>query len=105
VEKAVDQGIEVKYIFFPRQGLGSESFKKMVSVWCSKDRYKAFSAANKGEKIPDKECATNPVNTHYDFASKFGIQGTPSIILENGRMIPGYLPAEELIKLATANKS
>ena len=28
-------GIAVEYLFFPRMGLGCESFNKMVSVWCA----------------------------------------------------------------------
>ena len=39
------QGIAVEYLAFPRMGLGSEDFKKMVSVWCAADRSKALTDA------------------------------------------------------------
>ena len=39
------QGIAVQYLAFPRMGLGSDDYKKMVSVWCAPDRRKALTDA------------------------------------------------------------
>ena len=45
----------------------------------------------------------SPVEAQYQLGISFGITGTPNIILENGQMIGGYVPAEELIKLINSN--
>ena len=36
------------------------------------------------------------VAVHYELAKAFGGQGTPLMILEDGTMIVGYLPAKAL---------
>ena len=36
------QGVKVRYLFFPRAGIGSESYKRAVAVWCASDRAKAI---------------------------------------------------------------
>ena len=32
-----------------------------------------------------------------ELARKLGVQGTPAIILENGDMLPGYVPVNKLV--------
>ena len=37
------KGISVRYLAFPRSGIGNDSYNKMVSAWCSKDRNQSLS--------------------------------------------------------------
>ena len=90
-----EQGIRVRYMFFPRSGPGSESFQKAIWVWCAEDRQKAMTAAKSGEDIEHREC-DNPVLDHYSLGRQMGVCGTPALVLESGRMVPGYVPAERL---------
>ncbi len=99
VEKAVSSGLEVRYLFFPRAGVGSDSYKKSVSVWCAKDHNKAFSMANNGETIPDRTCRHDPVESQFNFGKKIGINATPTIVLKNGTIVPGYMTSDALISL------
>ena len=99
IEKAVLAGLEVRYLFFPRAGLDSDSYKKAVSVWCSKDRKKAFALATEGQDPQVSECKNNPVKEQWNFARKIGIQATPSILLMDGSLIPGYMESDALIKM------
>ena len=94
------QGIEVRYLAFPREGLSSATHDKMVSVWCAKDRPQAFSDAKAGKKIATARC-TNPVAKEYALGLELGVQGTPAIILADGRLIPGMVPIENLVALVT----
>jgi thiol:disulfide interchange protein DsbC len=93
-----DLGIEVQYLFFPRGGLNSASAQTAQSVYCAKDQQQAMSAAQAGQAIPIAHCP-NPVESHYQLGLKLGVGavGTPSIVLDNGQLIPGYLPAPELL--------
>lgn len=93
-----DAGVNVRYIAYPRAGLGSPSYFKAVSVWCAKDQQKAMDNAMAGIKPDDKQCA-NPVNQHLKYAEKFEVNGTPNIILENGELLPGYVPAKKLLAI------
>lgn len=89
------EGIKVRYLFYPRAGVGSPSFDKAVSVWCAEDRRAALTDAKAGKSVPDKKC-DNPVKQHLEMGEEMGVSGTPAIVLENGEMIPGYVPPKRL---------
>lgn len=92
------EGITVRYLAFPRQGLNSQAEKDMTSVWCSTNRNEAFDKAMNGDAVPAASCNTD-ISKHYALGVQYGIQGTPAILLENGMMIPGYQSPKELSTL------
>ena len=89
-------GLRVRYLFYPRSGPHTESWDKAVEVWCSPKRNEALTRAKRGEKLHVKACAKAPVERHYELAQSFAIRGTPAIILENGELLPGYVPPDML---------
>jgi thiol:disulfide interchange protein DsbC len=89
------QGISVQYVAFPRMGLGSADFKKMVAVWCSADPKKALTDAKNDRPIPYRNC-TNPVTAQYNMGQRMGLDGTPMILAADGTQLGGYLPPAEL---------
>lgn len=97
-------GIQVRYLAYPRGGEGTSTWTKSQNVWCAKDRNSAFSDAKADKEVPEAVC-DSPVAKHYELGQKLGVRGTPTIILENGKIIDGYLPAAELAKAAMANKA
>lgn len=88
-------GITVRYLAFPREGMGGEVSKAMKSVWCAADRNKAFDEAMSG-KAPAPASCNIDLNRQYQLGLMYGIQGTPAIITETGTMIPGYQGPQEL---------
>jgi len=90
-------GITVRYLFYPRAGVDSESFKKATEVWCSKDRNKAMDQAKAGQPITDSSSCDAPIKSQMALAHSFGISGTPLLVLDDGRAIPGYLPPQQLL--------
>lgn len=92
-----DAGIAVRYMLYPRAGVGSPAYKKAVDVWCSKDSKAAMTAAKSDKFVEsaDKDCA-NPVQDHMAIGQQLGVSGTPAIVLESGDLIPGYRPAAML---------
>lgn len=99
----LDRGIRVRYLAFPRSGPNTESYYKWVSVWCSGERRKALTDAKNGIDAPRKEC-TNPVDAHMKLADDFGVSGTPTIVLDNGEVLPGYVPAAKLLPMLESAK-
>ena len=95
IDQYLNAGIEVRYLFFPRAGLDSDSYYKAVAVWCADDRNAALTKAKKGENIEMKQCE-NPVKSHMKLGEDFGASGTPMIVTEKGTIIPGYVPANSL---------
>ncbi|GIX32837.1 MAG: hypothetical protein KatS3mg125_0793 [Lysobacterales bacterium] len=88
-------GIAIEYLFFPRAGIGSPSYEKAVSVWCSADPRDALTRAKAGEEIPSRSC-DNPVMEDFELGKRIGITGTPAVITEEGILIGGYLTPEQL---------
>ncbi|HHW76066.1 MAG TPA: DsbC family protein [Xanthomonadaceae bacterium] len=98
------EGIKIRYLWFPREGIGSESFNKAVAVWCADNRQDAMTKAKRGENVERKTC-DNPVQAQYELGQKLGVRGTPSLILESGEMIPGYVPPTQLAQLLAESKA
>lgn len=90
------RGIEVRYLFWPRSGPNTESWKKAEKVWCSEDRNTAMTLAKAGNPVEAEVCPDTPVNDHYKLGREVGLRGTPAIVTESGRLISGYLPAPRL---------
>lgn len=95
IEQYLSAGIEVRYLFFPRAGIDSDSFRKAVAVWCAPDRNSAFTKAKKGESIEMKTCE-NPIKEHMKLGEELGASGTPMIVTDKGTIIPGYVDAIRL---------
>lgn len=104
MDQYLANGITINYLFYPRAGKGSESYKKAVSVWCSDNRNESLTKAKKGEPIDEKSCE-NPVDAHYALGQKLGASGTPMLVTEKGTVLPGYIPADRLAKALVAEKS
>lgn len=92
------QKIRVRYLLYPRTGLDSPSYDKAVSVWCAQDRKQALTQAKQDKPIAAKTCE-NPVSQQMELGHSLGVSGTPTIILESGKVIPGYLPPIRLAAL------
>ena len=90
-------GITVRYLAFPRSGVDTPSYYKAVGVWCAKDRRTAMTSAMRGDDVDFKKC-DNPVQAHLAAAERIGVSGTPTMVLEDGSVVPGYLPPDRLIK-------
>jgi thiol:disulfide interchange protein DsbC len=89
-------GIEVRYLAYPRAGVGSETYQKLVTAWCAKDRQGALTRLKNRENVPVSTCANNPVAAEFALGERIGVNGTPALITTNGELIPGYMPAQEL---------
>ena len=89
------QGIAIEYLAFPRMGVGSDDYKKMVSVWCADDRKAALTLAKSDGRLASKDCK-NTVTMQYDVGQRAGLTGTPMILAEDGTQLGGYIPPVQL---------
>src|SRR5580700_5125695 len=91
-------GVRVRYMFFPRTGPGTESWKKAEVVWCSPNRNEALTRAKAGAVLDmNKVCSPTPVKREYEVGENIGVRGTPAIITESGDYIAGYMEPRELL--------
>jgi len=92
-------GVRIRYVFYPRTGPGTESWRKAEAVWCSPDRNDALTRAKAGAELDlSKTCGPTPVAREYALGESIGVRGTPAIVTENGSYISGYMPPQELVK-------
>lgn len=97
-------GVRVRYVFFPRSGPNTTSWKKAEEVWCASDRKSAFTAAKAGQPIQSGDCGPTPVSEEWEMGQAFGVRGTPAIITAEGTLIAGYLPPPQLIARLDSEK-
>ena len=91
------RGIEVRYLAYPRAGVGSDGYVKLVSAWCSDNPQDTLTKLKAREQVAAKTCEDNPVADQYRLGQEVGVRGTPAMITADGKMIPGYQSADDLM--------
>ena len=99
------QGIEVKYLLYPRNGPASDSWVKAEQVWCADDRNEALTLAKLDKAFETHSCDSSAVSRQYAIGQDVGLRGTPAIVLEDGSLISGYLPAAQLAEALAATSA
>jgi thiol:disulfide interchange protein DsbC len=90
-------GIAVDNLFWPRSGLGTPSAQKAVDVWCAADRRAALTGAFEGQQPRTTTCQS-PVAHDFNLGMDLGVDGTPTIIADNGVVLGGYVDPRELLR-------
>ncbi len=90
-------GVEVRYLAYPRAGLGSDAFKQLASAWCAENPQETLNKLVAKQSVPENVCEGNPIAAQYQLGQELGVRGTPAIITQSGQMIPGYRTASELM--------
>ena len=91
-------GIEVRYLAYPRAGIGSDSYQKIASAWCADNPQDSLTILKAGGDIPSNVCEDNPIAQQFALGSDLGVKGTPALITEAGVLLPGYMPADKLAR-------
>ena len=89
-------GVAVRYVAYPRAGIPSPTYDKMVSVWCADDPHEAMGDAKFGRPVPERTCE-NPISAHFAAGREVGVRGTPAILLDSGTLLGGYVPPDQLL--------
>ena len=97
VDQLNAEGVEVRYLAFPRGGINSDGAKKLATAWCANDQQTTLTELKAGMDLPVNDCADSPIAAQYQLGQEMGVSGTPAIITSSGMMIPGYRPAADLI--------
>lgn len=92
-------GITIRYLAFPRGGVNSNTYNTMLSIWCAEDPKLAMDDAKLRRSLkPATADCKNTVKEQYELGVLLGVNGTPALFLEDGTSMPGYLPADRLLK-------
>ena len=81
--------------------LGPDSVEKSRQIWCSADKAKAWSDWMQRDVAPkgNGSCNTDALTTNLDFARKYRITGTPTLVFESGTRVPGAINSQQVEEL------
>lgn len=98
-ERDLDKVQDVTVYVFLYPILSADSVQKSKAIWCSADPGKAWIDVMVKDKAPagTASCAT-PIEQNLAYGKGKRIQGTPTIIFENGERVPGVMPVAALEK-------
>ena len=100
IKKAVAKDPDVAFLVmpYPRNPKDKATYRKCQAVICSKSE-KLLDDAYAGKALPEPACKTGAVDDTIRLAERLKIEGTPTMILPDGRMISGYMEADALLAL------
>ena len=100
IKKAAAKDPDVAFLVmpYPRNRNDKATYENCLAVACSKTE-KALDDAFAGKTLPAADCKTAAVDDTIRLAARLKIEGTPTMILPDGRMISGYREAEALLAL------
>jgi thiol:disulfide interchange protein DsbC len=100
IRKAAAKDADVAFFVmpYPRDRNDKTTYQKCLAVVCSKSE-KLLDDAYAGKELPPAACKTDAVDETIRLAERLKIEGTPTMILPNGRMVSGYMEAEALLAL------
>lgn len=98
VPELLAAGVRVRYVAFPRKGIPSKNYDRMVSVWCADDPQEAMTDAKEGRDIAAATCP-NDVRAQFRTGRDMGVRGTPTLLLADGQLVPGYVPWKRLLRM------
>ena len=80
--------------------LGADSEEKSRNIWCAKDKVKVWNDWMHNNITPKAaSCNTDALTTNLEFAKKYRITGTPTIVFADGTRVPGAINAQQVEKL------
>lgn len=95
-ELAKLEHVTIYTFLYPLDGLHPEAKGKAERVWCAADPAKAWAALMTTGKVAESQKCDTPIARINQLATSLGINGTPTIILQDGSLIPGAAPAAEI---------
>ena len=86
--------------------LGPGSVEKSRNVWCAKDPGAAWVNLMQKDVMPaTAQCNTAAIDRNLEFARKYKIAGTPTLVAQDGTRVPGAIDSAKIERLlADASK-
>ncbi len=85
--------------------LGADSLEKTKSIWCAKDRGKAWlDVMVRDMPVAKASCDTAAIDRNKAFGARHKITGTPTIFFADGSRVPGAINAAQVEKFLAEAK-
>ena len=99
LEKVIQEREDIAFyiILYPLK-IHKDAYWKSQSIVCHKS-LKMLEDAFLHKPIPKTDCDPREIDANIKLAESLGITGTPAIVLADGRVYSGSIPAKQLIEL------
>lgn len=100
-ERDMQQLKDVTVYTFLYPILGGDSPDKSRNIWCSKDNTKAWRDWMLDGTAPTRSmgaCDTGALTRNVALGRKHKVNGTPALVFEDGKRVPGALPIDQVEK-------
>ena len=107
LEKEFEQMTDITIYNFmmPLASLHPDGARKAQQIWCQPDRTAAWTTwMRKGNMPPQTAACDNPVAETTSLGEQLGFNGTPTMVFPNGKIVPGYMPKDDLQQALEANQ-
>jgi thiol:disulfide interchange protein DsbC len=85
------------YIILYPLPMHKDAYKKSQAVLCEKSQA-LLDDAFSGKDMPEPKCGREAVEKNLELAKSLNINGTPTMVREDGTMLSAFLPADKLIE-------
>jgi thiol:disulfide interchange protein DsbC len=94
--KAVDN-VTIYTFLFPIDQLHPDAARKSKRIWCSGDPEKAWNEFFANGAVPENQAdCGDPVARTQALGASLKISATPTLVFEDGSLVPGALPAAQI---------
>ncbi|GMV01352.1 MAG: hypothetical protein AMXMBFR52_10080 [Burkholderiales bacterium] len=88
--------VTIHRFLMPIASLHPQARAKAIAVWCAENRLGAWQALMARDEVPaSAECA-HPVDRNVALAEQIGVNGTPTLVAADGRVLARVASADEI---------
>lgn len=104
LEKVVERDPQIAFLIkmFPLK-MHPEAYDISRSIVCAQSM-ELLERAFAGQPVPEATCDTKAVDATLNLVQQLGIRSTPTLVLEDGRVVPGFKEADELLRMLGSSK-
>lgn len=95
-ELAKVDDVTIYTFLMPLTELHPDARNKAISIWCGADRVKAWSALMLRNTTPANANCDHPIDRNVALGERYQINGTPTLISADGRVMPGAASAAQI---------
>ncbi len=96
VELAKLDNVTIYTFLYPLESLHPAAVSKAVAIWCAPDRAQSWQDAMSTRKPVPLVACNNPIADNVALGARLGIQGTPTFVAQDGRLLPGAAPVDKI---------
>ena len=100
--------VTIRIFLYPLESLHSDAARKAEAIWCEGDDKKRgdlwHRAVLRTEEVKTATC-DNPLKRNLALGEALGLQGTPTLVAADGRVLPGAAPAASIEEWLNARKA